>query len=193
MCDATGVTARLEPGPRERLLHAAQRLSYLHGATIGVDALLKAANVARRSLYEHFGGKDGLIAEVLRRSAAEDEARYRAVLAAAGDDPRERLLAIFDELDNVIREPDFRGCRYLAADLALANDTHPAHAVTREYRERIHQLLEREVEQLGHPRPAEAADQLLLLIEGTLATGATRPGARPAKAARELAEKSLNI
>jgi AcrR family transcriptional regulator len=52
--------------------------------------------VARRSLYEHFGGKDGLIAEVLRRAAAEDEGRYRAVMAAAGDDPRQRLLAIFD-------------------------------------------------------------------------------------------------
>jgi len=175
------------------LLDAAQRLSYAHGASIGVDALLKAANVARRSLYEHFGGKNELIAEVLRCSAAEDEASYRATLAAAGDDPRKRLLAIFDELDHLVRAPDFRGCRYLAADLALADNNHPAHAVTREYRERIHQLLERETQQLGHPRPAEAADQIQLLIEGVLATGATRPGARPAQAARELAEKILDI
>jgi AcrR family transcriptional regulator len=193
VCDAIWVNARVQPGPRERLLDAAQRLSYTHGATIGVDALLKAANVARRSLYEHFGGKDGLIAEVLRRSAAEDEARYRDVMAAAGADPRKRLLAIFDELDNVVSAPDFRGCRYLAADLALADENHPAHAVTREYRDQIHQLLERETSQLGHPRPADTADQLLLLIEGTLATGATRPGARPAQAARELAEKVLTI
>jgi AcrR family transcriptional regulator len=186
------MSTRIQPGPRQRLLDAAQRLSYTHGVNVGVDALLKAANVARRSLYEHFGGKEGLIAEVLRRAAAEDEARYRAVMAAAGDDPHQRLLAIFDELDTIVRTPGFRGCRYLSADLALADDDHPAHTVTREYRETVHQLLEREVKQLGHPRPAHAADQLLLLIEGTLATGATRPSTRPARLARELAEQILN-
>lgn len=185
------MSARAEPGPRDRLLHAAQTLTYTHGATVGVDALLKAANVARRSLYEHFGGKDGLIAEVLRRSAAEDEAAYRAVLAAAGDDPRQRLLAIFDHLGTVVSTQDFRGCRYLAADLALADSDHPAHTVTREYRSRIHQLLEHEVTRLGHSNPARAADQLHLLIEGVLATGASRPDARPAQSAKELAETIL--
>ncbi|MFD8637974.1 TetR/AcrR family transcriptional regulator [Streptomyces sp. NPDC059656] len=70
----TTATAAAKPGPRERLLLAAQELTYTQGVGVGVDALLKAAGVARRSLYEHFGGKDGLIAEVLRRSTAEDEA-----------------------------------------------------------------------------------------------------------------------
>jgi AcrR family transcriptional regulator len=40
------------------------------------DALLREAKVARRSLYEHFGGKDGLIAAVLRRAYDEDLAWY---------------------------------------------------------------------------------------------------------------------
>src|SRR5262249_50421155 len=81
------MTTRM-PGPRERLLGAAQRLPAAQGVKVGVDAILTAASVARRSLYEHFGGKDGLVAEVLRRSAAEDEDRYRQVMQAAGDDPR---------------------------------------------------------------------------------------------------------
>jgi AcrR family transcriptional regulator len=179
------------PGPRERLLDAAQKLTYSRGVNVGVDALLNAANVARRSLYEHFGGKDGLIAEVLRRSTAEDEARYRQVMQAAGDDPRDRLLAVFDQLATVISEPYFRGCRYLAADLALADPGHPAHDITRQYRERIQQLLEDEVRKLGHPQPAHAASQLLLLIDGTLAAGATRPETHPAARGRELAEQIL--
>ena len=102
--------ARIQPGPRERLLAAAQRLSYQQGVNVGVDALLSAANVARRSLYEHFGGKDGLIAEVLRRAAA--------------DDPRQRLLASSTCSNQVVSTPDFRGCRYLA-DLALAEQAIP--------------------------------------------------------------------
>ncbi len=69
------------PGPRERLLDAAQRLFYSQGASVGVDALLKEANVARRSLYEHFGGKDGLVEAVLRRASEEDLAWYEDALA----------------------------------------------------------------------------------------------------------------
>ncbi|GIH93356.1 TetR/AcrR family transcriptional regulator [Planobispora siamensis] len=183
---------RTGPGPRERLLEAARELTYRQGVGVGVDALLKAADVARRSLYEHFGGKDGLIAEVLRRSTAEDEERYRQVMRSAGDDPRARLLAVFDELAEVVRGPDFRGCRYLAADLALADPGHPAHAITRDYRERVHRLLEDELVRLAHPRPAHAADQLLLLVDGVLAAGATRPRTEPARSARELAEHVID-
>lgn len=185
------MTTRTVPGPRERLLEAAKDLTYEQGVGVGVDALLKAANVARRSLYEHFGGKDGLITEVLRLTAAEDETAYEQTMRAAGDDPRRRLLAIFDWLDEVIAEPDFRGCRYLAAELALADPDHPGHAVTRHYRERLHGLLERELRELDHPQAAHAADQLLLLIDGALAVGATRPETHPAAAARQLAEQVI--
>ena len=177
--------------PRERLLAAAKELTYSQGMGVGVDAILKEAKVARRSLYEHFGGKDGLIAEVLRLATTEDEALYRQAMQAAGDDPRARLLAIFDMLAQVLDDPDFRGCRYLSADLALADPGHPAHDITRDYREHLHELLEDELVKLGHREPASTADQLLLLIDGTLALGATRPDTDPARLARQLADQVL--
>jgi AcrR family transcriptional regulator len=159
---------------------------------VGVDAILKEAKVARRSLYEHFGGKDGLIAEMLRVTTAEDEALYRRTMQAAGDDPRARLLAIFDMLGDVIDDPSFRGCRYLSADLALTDPDHPAHDITRQYRKQLHELFETELARLGHQQPASAADQLLLLNDGALATGATRPSSDPARLARQLAEQLLD-
>ncbi|BAJ32940.1 MULTISPECIES: TetR/AcrR family transcriptional regulator [Kitasatospora] len=190
--DRTGAAgAAVGPGPRERLLAAAQELTYRHGMGVGVDALLKGANVARRSLYEHFGGKDGLIVEVLRRSTAEDAADYRRTLGAAGDDPRTRLLAVFDRLAVVVAAPGFRGCRYLAADLALTDPEHPGHEVTRRYREQVAALLADELRALGHPRPDRAAAQLLLLIDGAMAAAATRPGTEPVAVAREMAERVL--
>lgn len=186
------MTRRNSPGPRDRLLQAAQRLSYLQGAQVGVDALLRAANVARRSLYEHFGSKERLIAEVLRRSADEDEARQLAVMAAAGNVPRERLLALFDDLEAAVRDPDFRGCRYLAADLALARKNHPAHTITRTYRRKLRERLAQELRRGGHPRPSEGAERLHLLIEGVLAAGATDSSGSAARAARALAEKVID-
>lgn len=108
-------------GPRERLLEAAERLTYREGASVGIAALLKEANVARRSLYEHFGGKDELLAEVLRGRAE------------------------------------------------------------------LHRLIQDELERLGHAEPAYDAERITFLIEGTLASAATRPEARPARIAADLA------
>src|SRR5829696_4678714 len=49
------VTSALRPGPRERLLDAGREVTYAHGVGVGVDTILDAAGVARRSLYQHFG------------------------------------------------------------------------------------------------------------------------------------------
>lgn len=179
-------------GPRERLLEAATRLTYSNGPGIGVDALLKEAQVARRSLYEHFGGKDGLLLEVIRQAANEDAEWMRATIVAGGRNPRKRLLGIFDALDRVVTEPGFRGCRYLGADLGLADGDHPIHQETSAYRKRVRAMIESELADLGHPSPRRAAEQLQLLIEGVLATGAASTVAHPGRVARALAETVLD-
>jgi AcrR family transcriptional regulator len=180
------MSAKTPPGPRERLLAAGQHLFYSQGASVGVDALLKEANVARRSLYEHFGGKDGLIEAVLRRASEEDIAWYENALAGA-EEPRARLLGLFDRLDELVSHPDFRGCRYFATDLSLADPHHPAHAETDAFRRRLRVLLVRELEAMGHSHPEHTAEQLHLLIEGTLVMGATQDNLHPGRAARGLA------
>lgn len=183
-------TMKDSPGPRERLLETGQRLFYARGASVGVDALLKEANVARRSLYEHFGGKDGLVTEVMRRASEKDLTWYEEALAGAAE-PRARLLGLFDRLDELVSSEDFRGCRYFATDLALADPDHPAHAETEGFRRRLRALLLREVKAMGQPRPARVAEQLHLLIEGTLVMGATGDAQHPGRAARELAAAIL--
>ncbi|HKA86444.1 MAG TPA: TetR/AcrR family transcriptional regulator [Haliangiales bacterium] len=179
-------------GPRERLLEAARELTYTHGVAIGVDAILAKARVARRSLYQHFGGKDGLIAQVLHMTAAADLQRYQAALDSGGDHPRQRLLAMFDAFEAKVSAAGFRGCRYAAADLALPDRNHPAHAETRAYRKGLHRLLEHELERLGRTDAAFAADKLLLLLEGALAAAATRPETYPARAARAMAVQVID-
>lgn len=187
---ATNSSVRV--GPRDRLLEAAKRLTYSEGPGIGVDALLKEARVARRSLYEHFGGKDGLLLEVIRQAAIEDAEWIRATLDAGGRDPRKRLLGIFDAMDRVVTQPGFRGCRYLGADLGFADIDHPIHQETSAYRQRVRAMIENEMADLGHPSPRRAAEQLQLLIEGVLATGAASTVAHPGRVARALAEAVLD-
>ncbi len=186
------MSATASAGPRERLLVSAQRLTARHGVAVGIDAILEDASVARRSLYQHFGGKDELIASSLTVSARQDEERYRAALDSGGKDPRRRVLAVFDQLDKTTSTPGFRGCRYVSAELSLPDQSHPAHTVIRAYTERLHALFEKELSDLRHPDPATGADQILVLIDGVLAVAAIRPGSHPALAVRPLVEQLLD-
>jgi AcrR family transcriptional regulator len=190
--ESRSVSAISNPGPRERLLASAQRLTALRGVGVGVDAILEDASAARRSLYQHFGGKDELIAASLLDSARQDEERYRAALDSGGSDPRQRVLAVIDQLDKTTSTPGFRGCRYISAELSLPDPDHPAHAVARNYTERLHALFEKELADLGHPDPTGGAEQMLVLIDGVLVLGAIRPGSHPARAVRPMVEQLLD-
>jgi AcrR family transcriptional regulator len=185
------VSTATNPGPRERLLTSAQRLTAVQGVGVGVDAILEDASVARRSLYQHFGGKDELIAASLLESARQDEERYRAALDSGGSDPRQRVLAVFDQLDKTTSTPGFRGCRYVSAELTLTDPNHPAHEVTRAYTERLHALFEKELADLGHSDPSLGAEQIVVLIDGVLVLAALRPGTHPAQTVRPLVEQLL--
>jgi AcrR family transcriptional regulator len=174
-------------------LASARELTYNRGVGVGVDAILEDADVARGSLYQHFGGKDGLVAEALRASAEVDLQRYRAALDSGGADPKNRVLAVFDELDKTTSTRRFHGCRYTAAELTLTDARHPAHAQTRAYKRSLRGLFLAELETLAHPNPELAADQLLLLVDGVLVTAVTQPETHPAIAARELAAQILDL
>lgn len=173
-------------------MRAARDLTYTRGFGVGIAAILAEADVARRSLYQHFGGKDQLVAEVVRGSAADSERDYAQALAGAGPDPRARLLAVFDLLDRRVADPGFRGCHVASAELTLPSPEHPARVESRAHKQRVRALFERELTELGHPAPPRAAQQLQLLVDGVLLAGASSPESHPARAARALAASVLD-
>lgn len=179
------------PGPRQRLLAATRALSYRRGVTVGLDAILKEAEVARRSVYEHFGGKDNLIAEAIAEAAAADRAEIANRMNRAGDDSKQRLRAMLDFFVDRAEHEHFHGCQYLAADTGLPDPEHPVHRPTHDYFEYLHELLVTELTALGHPDVEGTADRLQLIINGTLAQGATRPGSDLAGAAHAVFEQAL--
>lgn len=179
-------------GPRERLVRSARHLTYRDGVNVGIDAILEDARCARRSLYQHFGSKDELVAEVLRQSVAYDERRFRAGLDAGGDDPRDRIHAFFDGLRTTVSAEGYRGCRYLNAESGFPDPDHPAHEVIREYRRWRQELFEGELRALAHPDPVAAATQLLLLIDGVFVTAGADRSADPVATVLPLVDHILD-
>src|SRR3984957_9174511 len=80
-------------GARERILGAAQQLFRDQGINrTGMDQLCAAAQVSKGTVYQHFTGKDELVAEYLRRV---DPDVMPVVFDRTDLTPRERLLAAF--------------------------------------------------------------------------------------------------
>ena len=82
---------------RTEILEAAERCFYNHGITAtGVDTLAEEANVSKRTLYNHFGSKDGVIAAYMQRRVDRWKQRLANRLEGV-EDPLERLFFCVDE------------------------------------------------------------------------------------------------
>jgi len=188
----TGRTAQpLRQSVRQRLVTAAEELFYAHGiASVGVDAVVARAGVATASLYKKFGGKDGLVAGYLQ---ARDE-RWRRHWEAHIDqhsDPCQRALAVFAALEtwDPGQGPN-NGCAHLAALQQLPAD-HPGAAVSRHHQDYLLDRWRQLVVEAGCPEPEAAANDLLLIYEGTLALQAASYGSKAVRHGRHLARLSL--
>jgi AcrR family transcriptional regulator len=167
------MTTEVKSSTRERLLEAAARLTYRDGVGIGVEALCKAAGVSKRSLYQLFESKDELLAASLEERAST----YVAELLPAADDgrsPRERIMHVFGRVESQSVSPEFRGCRYLAVQVELKDQDHPASRVAHGIKANLTAFFRAEAEQGGARDPDLLARQLSLVFDGANARAGIR-------------------
>jgi AcrR family transcriptional regulator len=172
-------TAETRPA-RERLLAAANELFYEEGVhTVGIDRVIERAGVAKASLYNTFGSKDELVKAYLIGRQDAREARVARKLAEY-DDPRDRLLAMYDVLSDLFAEPTFRGCAFLNAS-AESRPGSKVEAVSDEFRAWVLALFADLARAAGAADPAALAEQLVVLYDG--ATVGARMDRNPGTAA----------
>jgi AcrR family transcriptional regulator len=100
---------------RERLLAAANELFYAQGVqTVGIDRIIERAGVAKASLYNLFGSKEELVAAYLASRRDGTTSRINEVIEEF-DDPRLKILAVFDAQAEQYERADFNGCAFMAA------------------------------------------------------------------------------
>ena len=63
---------------------------------MGVDTVVAASGVAKATLYKHFPRKDDLVLSYLEKAELAWRDQLRAAAEAADDDPRDRLVGMFD-------------------------------------------------------------------------------------------------
>ncbi|MEZ0264284.1 MAG: TetR/AcrR family transcriptional regulator [Phycisphaerae bacterium] len=155
---------------RDRLLDTAIDLFYAHGFhAVGLDRVLAETGVTKTTFYKHFESKDDLVvAAIERRDEWERGAWGRAIGKLAGDDPRARLVALFDVLDVWFNDPSFGGCIFINAAAEFADPRDPAHQVAAAHKRRARDDFRDLARAAGATDPEALADQYTALFEGTL-------------------------
>ena len=100
---------------RERLLAAANELFYAEGVqTVGIERIIERAGVAKASLYNLFGSKEELVAAYLALRHDQTTSRLAEAIDRV-DDPRQKIMAVFNAQAKLFEQPDFNGCAFMAA------------------------------------------------------------------------------
>jgi AcrR family transcriptional regulator len=169
--------------PRERILVAASELFYRHGIrAVGVEAIAEAAGTNKMTLYRHFVSKDELVAEYLRRLAAESGGLWDELDAAHPGDPRAQLRGWLAAMEAHVVDAGQRGCALANAAIELPEKDHPARRVIEEFKAEQRDRLVVRCRLSGVSEPEMLADELFLLIEGARVSvqsvGASGPASR---------------
>jgi AcrR family transcriptional regulator len=164
-----------------------------HGITAtGVEALSRAAGISKRTLYQRFGSKDGLIVAAYEALDVPVFEMFTLPVEAQTDDPRDQLLGFFVRLEALVRSPQFRGCPFTNAAAELADPHHPAHAVIRRHKERIRRWLRGRAKAAGAANPDQLSRQLMLVFAGVQSQALLEHSARPARDAYALAQALID-
>ncbi len=160
-----------------RLLTAAERLFYARGIhAVGIDDVRAEAGVSLKRLYQLHPSKEHLVAAYLDHRDERWRARLRTHVERHADEPRDRLLAVFDWLGTWFAEPDFRGCAFVNAFGELGGGAPLVLAAVRRHKLAFRDYLLDLARAHTARDPDGLADQLLLLAEGAMTAAAILPG-----------------
>ncbi len=178
--------------PRDRILDAASDLFYREGIrAVGVDTIIAQSGVAKATLYRHFPSKDDLVAAYIARVDERLQARTKTFMETQVPDPKDRPLALFDGLANLIRDSRYRGCALINAIGETADSSHAIHQAAHQSKERLKLYIEGLLFEAGHEHPRKTAEKFMILLDGALVTALREGKPDAALAAKEMASTLL--
>jgi len=184
------VTGR--PSPRERLLEAADQLFYEDGVcTVGIDRILKQADVARASLYTTYGSKDELLRAYLQHRSQTWRALVAEALPTRWSTPHERIIGVFQMLTEWFTAPGYHGCPFINASAEGAAE-HAVGAVRDAHRTWVRELLSDLCREAGAADPDGLSAQLVLLYDGSMVGAQLDRSPAPGLAAQAAAAALLD-
>lgn len=182
------------PSPaRERLISTAADLFYRYGChATGIDTVIAQAGVAKMTLYKYFPSKDDLVAATVSYLDELYSSRYEAALAGP-EAAQERVLRLFDTVEEWTRGGDFFGCPFVNLCAEYPAHDNPVHVAAARNKQRMLDAIQHLVAETGVQSPAGLARQLQILLDGSVALAQVSGRAQFVADARAAAKTLLDV
>ena len=158
---------------RTRIVEAADRLFYQRGYNqTSFSDIADITGIPRGNFYYYFKTKDDILAAVVDARVKQYEEAL-AELDNASDDPRQRLLALVDNMASSEDTVLDAGCPIGSLCAELAKDTAALQSKSREVFELLRDWMSKQFEQLGFTDGNEKAMDMLARMQGVAALACT--------------------
>lgn len=142
-----------------------------HGIrSVGVESIVKAAGVAKISLYRSFSSKDDLILAYLNNLNATYWKNVDEYLAGHESDPRIQLRAYMTYIAESASVLGYRGCPFISYAAEFPDASHRGHKIAEANRHEMRRRLFGWFIAMHSAEPEKLTDGLMLLIDGAYAS-----------------------
>lgn len=158
-------------GPRDRIVAAACLLFNQSGIrSVGVDAIMETAGVARNTFYRYFPSKDLLVVAYFERVETEWRTWFGNVVGGAEVTPHARLVRVFEVLAMWFDSPTFRGSPMVNVVTEVGDRQPRVAELAREHSTFVHAYLTGLATEAGVAAPDDLACELEILLNGAVTT-----------------------
>lgn len=161
-----------EPFARERILETALVLFTLHGINnVGVDRIIKEANVAKMTFFKYFPSKKDLIISFLELRDEKSMAWINEGINKITSDKSKRLGAFIKVMNQWFLNPEFSGCAFINRTAELGAENVDEKELCLVHKKKMAKLIEEMAKDASLKDPAKFAMQLVMLIDGATVQG----------------------
>lgn len=176
-----------KPNARERILEAAGRLFHQQGySNVGINEIIKSAETAKASFYQHFPSKEALC-EAWLESIHDRSEVWRADILKKDQSAETKLNDYVDELAEYLVESDFRGCPYTNTCAMVDTDSEGVMRQIKDHKEALRDFFEAIVRQeYGESETVtDLANQIFVIYSGSVMEAQNLRDLWPVEAARK--------
>lgn len=173
---------------RESIMRTAARLFYQNGySNTGINQIVEEAEIAKSSLYQHFRSKEDLLMAYLEETGTETLDLLKQA-ADACEAPKDKILAIFNYLESLMRNKDFYGCHFLNIVYEMPQEAVRVRERVKKQKDSVRELFREILKPIGKEF---LADEIYTLFEGALISNKVHGDPWPVASARNIAEKII--
>lgn len=177
---------------RDKVLNTATELFCHNGFTAtGVDVIAQRSGTAKSTLYAHFKSKENLIIAVLDREGQVWRDWFFARMSAIPGTPVEKLLSVFDILQEWFDHPEFYGCPFINA-ITESTVNEQARTAAATHKSYMNFWIKAQALEMGHKDPDTVVREMVVLIDGAIIAAQATGDATFAKTASGMLTRLLD-